>query len=84
MGIIKRRIIYEGEYMLEAFKIDHFTLEDKFMLLEELWESMKKDVIANDFTPQWHIDVLENRQLKLENNELSFLDLSTVKERLRK
>jgi len=69
--------------MLEALKIDHFTLEDKFMLLEELWESMKKDVTANDFTPQWHMDVLESRQHKLEKNELSFSDLSTVKERLK-
>ncbi len=69
--------------MLEALKIDYFTLEDKFMLLEELWESMKKDLTANDFTPQWHIDVLEDRQHKLEKGELSFSDISTVKERLK-
>ncbi len=70
--------------MLEALKIDHFTLEDKFMLLEELWESMNKDITANNFTPQWHIDILENRNQKLEKNELSFSDISTVKERLKK
>jgi hypothetical protein len=69
--------------MLEALKIDHFTLEDKFMLLEELWESMKKDIKANDFTPQWHIDTLDKRQKKLESGELSFSDISTVKERLK-
>ena len=69
--------------MLEALKIDHFTLEDKFMLLEELWESMKKDLAANDFTPQWHVDTLENRQQKLERGELSFSDISIVKERLK-
>ncbi len=69
--------------MLEALKIDHFTLEDKFMLLEELWESMKKDLTANDFTPQWHVDTLENRQQKLERGELSFSDISIVKERLK-
>ncbi len=70
--------------MLEALKIDHFTLEDKFMLLEELWESMNKDMTANDFTPQWHIDILEKRNQKLEKGELSFSDISTVKERLKK
>jgi hypothetical protein len=69
--------------MLEALKIDHFTLEDKFMLLEELWESMKKDLTASDFTPQWHMDVLEDRQHKLEKDELLFSDISTVKERLK-
>ena len=70
--------------MLEALKIDHFTLEDKFMLLEELWESMNKNITANDFTPQWHIDILENRNQKLEKDELSFSDISMVKERLKK
>ena len=70
--------------MLEALKIDHFTLEDKFMLLEELWESMNKDITANDFTPKWHIDILENRNQKLEKDELSFSGISTVKERLKK
>ena len=70
--------------MLEALKIDHFTLEDKFMLIEELWESMNKDVASNNFTPQWHIDTLKNREDKLGKNELSFSDISIVKERLRK
>ena len=70
--------------MLEALKIDHFTLEDKFMLIEELWESMNKDAASNSFTPQWHIDTLKKREDKLEKNELSFSDISIVKERLRK
>jgi hypothetical protein len=69
--------------MLEALNIDHYTLEDKFMLLEELWESMKKDITAHDFTPQWHLDTLEERQKKIEKGELSFSDISIVKERLK-
>ena len=68
--------------MLEALKLDQITLEDKFIIMEELWESMYKDAKAHHFTPQWHLDILDSREKKVQNNELSFSDISVVKERL--
>ena len=69
--------------MLEALKLEQITLEDKFIIMEELWESMYKDAKSQQFTPQWHLDVLDSREKKIQNKELSFSDISVVKERLK-
>jgi len=69
--------------MLEALKLDQVTISDKFLMMEELWESMRKESTAKYFTPQWHLDILYSREKKVQENELSFNDISTVKERLK-
>ena len=69
--------------MVEALKLDQITISDKFLLMEELWESMRREASANQFTPQWHIDTLDSRAKGIEKNELSFSNISTVKERLK-
>ena len=69
--------------MLEALKLDQITISDKFLLMEELWESMHREASANHFTPQWHIDILDSRGKRIEKNELSFSNIATVKERLK-
>ena len=69
--------------MLEALKLDEITISDKFIIMEELWESMRKEKTATYFTPQWHLDTLDSREKKVQENELLFTDISTVKERLK-
>ena len=69
--------------MLEALKLDHITISDKFLMMEELWESMRKETTAKYFTPQWHLDILDSREKKVQKNELLFTDIAMVKERLK-
>ena len=47
-------------------------------------EDMKtsKNINADEFTPQWHIDVLNNREQKVENNQSKFYDLDDIKKDL--
>ena len=69
--------------MLEAYKLDEITISDKFIIMEELWESMQKEKTDSRFTPQWHLDTLDSREKKVQENELFFTDISIVKERLK-
>ena len=70
--------------MLEALKLNEATVLDKFLMMEELWVSMSHDAAANHFTPQWHLDTLVEKEERIRKNELSFLDISDAKERLKK
>jgi len=69
--------------MLEALKLDQITISEQFLMMEELWDSMSQNATANNFTPQWHLDTLVEREEKIQNNELSFSDITDVKERLK-
>ena len=70
--------------MLESLRLDEVTISDKFLMMEELWTSMSQDTAANHFTPQWHLDTLVEREERIQKGELSFSDISDVKERLKK
>ena len=69
--------------MLEALKLDQLEISDKFIMMEELWESMRKEKSDTRFTPQWHLDILDAREEKVQKDELLFTDIATVKERLK-
>lgn len=44
---------------------------------------MRKEKTVALFTPQWHLDTLESREKKVQESELFFTDISSVKERLK-
>ena len=70
--------------MTAPLNFNEISMQDKFIMLEELWESMSHDATANGFTPSWHLDVLSQREKKLENSQSSFSDLEDVSQRLQK
>ncbi len=62
--------------------IKNLNLTDKFIVLEELWEDMSKNVDESRFSPSWHLDVLEDREQKIKDGTAKFHDLDEVKKRL--
>ena len=70
--------------MLEALNLEKISISDKFLLMEEIWKDLSEHSTANGFTPQWHFDVLEQREQKIAHGQASFSPISEVKERLRK
>ena len=59
-------------------------ISEKFVMLEELWENMSNDATQNGFTPQWHLDELDEREENIKNNKSTFSDLEDAKSRLQK
>jgi hypothetical protein len=40
--------------------------------MEELWENMSHHAEDNGFTPDWHLDVLANREKNIQNSQSTF------------
>ena len=76
-GILRNK---KGHKMESALKLDQLNLSDKFIVLEELWEDMSKHASANGFTPQWHLEILKER----EDKNSVFSNIKDVKQRLQK
>ena len=70
--------------MTAPLNYDEISMQDKFVMLEELWENMSHTASDNGFTPQWHLDTLASREERIENESSSFSSLEDAKERLQK
>jgi len=63
---------------------NQMPISEKFMMLEELWENMSHDATQNGFTPEWHLDTLQQREQNIKNGKSRFTDLENAKSRLQK
>ena len=64
--------------------IDNIPLAEKFLMMEQLWESMSKDAKNNGFSPSWHFDILDKREEKIATGKSTFSSLDEARERLQK
>ena len=67
---------------MSILNLENMKTSEKIMAMEELWTDLSKNINAGEFTPQWHIDVLNSREERVENNQSKFYDLDDVKKDL--
>ncbi len=68
--------------MEELVDLKRMTLPEKLRLMEALWE----DLCQNEqqiSSPDWHREVLEEREKKIASGEESFVDWDVAKRKLR-
>ena len=70
--------------MTAPLNYDEIPLQDKFIMLEELWENMSHEATANGFTPSWHLDVLSKREEDIKSSKSTFSNLEDARARLQK
>lgn len=63
-------------YMQLSNDIKQMNMTDKFILLEQYADDDR-------FTPQWHLDILNEIENKEKNGELEFSNFDDAKKRLR-
>jgi len=63
---------------------DEIPMQEKFIIMEKLWENMSHQAEDNGFTPEWHLDVLANREKNIQSSQSTFSDLESAKKRLQK
>jgi hypothetical protein len=67
--------------MAIELQLDSMTIEQKLRAMEAIWEDLcRRDAVP---VPQWHKDVLDERQRRIDAGESEFLDWETVKKELR-
>lgn len=62
-------------------ELKRMTLPEKLQLMEALWEELcgrEEDVAV----PDWHKEVLDERERQLTEGEAAFIDWETAKERI--
>jgi len=66
-----------------ALPLDQMTVEEKLKAMEAIWRSLSKheDQVP---VPDWHKQVLDERQRQIDAGEASFVSLEEMKERVRK
>ena len=56
-----------------SFDIKNMNTQEKFLVMEEIWDSLN-DKDLREFTPNWHLDILEKREIQTD-----FIDLEESK-----
>lgn len=67
-----------------ALDYDKMDLAQKFSMLEELWQNMTLAASKSEFTPQWHLDTLDQREEAVKSGKSRFEDLQSAKSKLQK
>lgn len=60
-----------------AFDIQNMNTQEKFLIMEEIWNSLNHQDLK-EFTPNWHLDILEKREIQSD-----FIDIEETKKALR-
>ena len=60
-----------------TLNIENMNIQDKFLAMEQIWSSLKDENIK-ELTPDWHLDILGNRE-----NKTNFIDIEESKKSLR-
>ena len=57
--------------------LNQMSMNDKFLLLEQLWENLTQNAVNMGFSPKWHFDILRDRelQIKRECERIAFLEV---------
>ena len=66
--------------MSTVLDIDQMTLEEKLRAMEALWDDLcRKDAVP---VPQWHKDILDEREQQIEEGKAEFIDWDIAKRRI--
>ena len=67
--------------MSTQFQIDQMTVAEKLRIMEELWDDLRSRA-EGVAMPQWHKDLLDERERLIESGEAQFDDWDAAKKRI--
>ena len=68
--------------MSATIDLQEMTTADKLRLMEELWQDLSASA-SEVLSPEWHGEVLAERERLIESGEETFIDWETAKKQLR-
>ncbi len=63
--------------------LDKMTTSEKLQEMERLWDDLCRDPESVP-SPPWHADVLAERERRIAEGKMEFIDLEEAKEQIRK
>ena len=67
--------------MSTHLEIEQMSIAEKLSLMEQLWDDLRARAEGVPM-PQWHKDLLDERQQLIQNGEAQFEDWQTAKKRI--
>lgn len=67
--------------MATEFQLETMTVEEKLRMMEALWDSLCRNEAVP--MPQWHKDILNERQRLIDEGKAQFVDWETAKRQIR-
>jgi len=67
--------------MSTEFQIDQMTLAEKLRVMEKIWEDLRARAEGVPM-PQWHKDLLDQREKRIESGEAQFVDWENARKRI--
>ena len=67
--------------MISQEEIAQMPINEKIMAIESLWRSLS-NVEEDVEVPQWHKDILDDREEKIQNGEASFIPWEEAKRQI--
>jgi len=68
---------------LDTSSISELSLTQKLGLLESVWSELSKED-KNLNSPDWHKNILKEREISLESNQAKFSNWNDAKERIKR
>jgi hypothetical protein len=68
--------------MSVSLPLDEMTVIEKLQMMEILWEDLSRNTDLIE-SPDWHRDVLDDRERRIATGEARFLDLEQAKADIR-
>jgi hypothetical protein len=68
---------------MSILELEKMNTAQKFMALEEIWEDLSQNLEDEHFSPAWHLDILQEREDKIQNGKAKFYTLNEVKQQFR-
>ena len=69
--------------MTVTLPLDEMSLSEKLQVMEALWDDLSRNPDALE-SPEWHRDVLEERERRIASGEARFTDWEQAKADIRK
>jgi hypothetical protein len=67
--------------MATTLELDRMTVEEKLAAMEALWADLARNP-ENVPVPQWHKDLLDERERAVEEGSAKFMDWETAKKQI--
>ncbi|MFN4906524.1 MAG: addiction module protein [Planctomycetota bacterium] len=76
-------MVFGGVIMATELPLSTMSVGEKIQLLEQLWDDLCRHS-GEVRSPEWHAEILKERQRQIENGTMSVSPWSEAKERLQK
>jgi len=68
---------------MSILELEKMNTTQKFIALEELWQDLSQNLEDERLSPDWHLDILEQREQKTQTGDAKIYTIEEIKEQFK-